>query len=121
MTSVVAIGDDPPAPAGKSIETPSQPNAESLHRPPKGDVVIGFDDQMQVIRLNREVHDPSTEPLASAPQDLTNGRVDTKAAQISNATFDPRRDVHRMSRIQPRPPGVRDPPAPPVSPSPAPP
>ena len=64
LMRVVAVGEDRPAVAESTMRRASHANREPLHAAREGLLVRGFDDQVQVIGLHREVHDAKGALLA---------------------------------------------------------
>ncbi len=103
---MVAIRDHAAAPAGHLVQPPGHANAEALHRPTESDLIRGFDDEMNVVGLDREVDDPDAQPLARRAQCPPHRRIDPEAPQVRDAAQHPRRHVDRKARLEPRTAGV---------------
>jgi len=64
LVRVVAVGEDGATVAESTMRRFRHANGEPLHPPRKGFLVLGLDDQMQVIGLEREMDDPKGVLLA---------------------------------------------------------
>jgi hypothetical protein len=104
---VVAIREDVPAVPQRAMRGTRHSNREPLHTSRKGALVFGLDDQVQVIGLDREVHDAKGVLLAS--RDRVAHRLEEQpiAPQARQPFASPHRDVHRMTGNMPLAASVR--------------
>jgi hypothetical protein len=56
-SGMIPVANDPTPQAQNAIQFARQSHAESLHSGGETAAVVGFDEEVQVIRLNAEVHD----------------------------------------------------------------
>ena len=69
---VVAIAEHVSFATGYAIDGPREPNRESSHTPRERNLVVAFDDQVNVIRLHREVD--YAKPFARGFHERTSNR-----------------------------------------------
>lgn len=62
---VEAIAEHPASPVPQSIEPSCDANQESLHAARETRSMLSFDDEVQVVRLDREVNQPKAVPVAT--------------------------------------------------------
>jgi hypothetical protein len=62
---VESVGEDPAAPLPEAIQRPSHADGESLHAAGERAAVLGFDDQVDVVRLEGELVQAEPEALAA--------------------------------------------------------
>src|SRR5690606_14735428 len=62
-------------------------------------LVVGLDDQVEVVPLDAHVHDAEVLALRGDDRRLAERQVEVLAAQPGGAADDPGRQVHRMPRI----------------------
>lgn len=99
-SSVEAIREDGAAPAPETVERAGDPHEDSFHSARQRPPILGFGDQMDVIRLQRELVQPEAEAIASGGErtrDRASSRVPPKTRQ---AGADADRDVERMVLVQ---------------------
>jgi len=63
---MIAIDQDRPATMEDAVDRPCQPRADGRHAARQCRAMRGFDDEMDVVRLKRVVHDPERPALAGA-------------------------------------------------------
>ena len=106
IAGVVAVGDRSPASTGQLVEASGHPHAEALHRAAQCDLIRGLDDEMDVIGLNRVVHDAHAQTLSRLAQGLADRRIQVEPAQIAGSAHHARRHVHGKSPVEDRPASV---------------
>jgi hypothetical protein len=101
---VVAISPKPPASADQAIHAPSDAHGKSPDSSRDGDLVVRFDEQMNVIVLHREMHD-SKPSSRRAPKRPANLEEDDLLPQARDPSSRAQRHVRRMPRLvlPPRP------------------
>jgi len=57
VPAVIAFAPEAPSPRRQSVHEHRDTGGESLHAARQGDRVVGFDDEVKVVRLDREVKD----------------------------------------------------------------
>jgi hypothetical protein len=62
--AVVPIAPESPAPPNETVHAPRDPYGKPRDSPPDGDLVVRFDEQVNVVALHREVNHakPRTRP-----------------------------------------------------------
>ena len=102
---VVAVGEHWPSAArprpvlaDRRVQVLGRRDLKALH--PRGEraLVLGLDEQMQVIALNAEVHDPELLAPRGGQRGLAHRLVRRATAQIADRTNHAHDDVHRMPR-----------------------
>jgi hypothetical protein len=94
---MVAVREDGAAMAKRSVSRTRHSNRKPLHPPREGQLVRGLDDQVQVIGLNRKVHDPKVALLARRDRIAHRLEEQTIAAEAWKPFARPQRDVDRMT------------------------
>jgi len=94
---VIAIREDGSAVAECAMGRADHANREPLHAARKGALIIGLDDQVQVIGLDGEVHD--AKGILFASRDRTAHRLEEQpvAAEARQPLAGSHRDVYRMT------------------------
>ena len=102
---VVAVGEDRtpppgarPALADRRVEVLGRRDLEALHAGRERALVVGFDEQVQVVALDAEVHDPEVLAHGGGQRGLANRLVGRAAAKVADGGHDAQDDVHRMAR-----------------------
>jgi hypothetical protein len=92
-----AVREHAAAPAGEAVEAASEPDLESADAAPKRRLVVGFDEEMEVIALEREVDDAkaSTRSVSRA-QRVFQGLEPELCAEIAELPHDPKRRMNRV-------------------------
>ena len=98
MMCVVTIGEDRAAVSQRAVGGMNHANRECLHAARKRVLVLRFDDEVEMVRLNREVHHPKVILLARG--DRATHRLEEQAiAPKAWKTFaGPHRHMYRMAR-----------------------
>ena len=104
---VVAIREDVPAVPQRAMRGTRHSNREPLHTSRKGALVFGLDDQVQVIGLDREVHDAKGLFLARRDRAAHRLKEEPITSQARKPLSCPQRDVYRMPRKMPFAPSMR--------------
>jgi hypothetical protein len=92
-----AVREHAAAPAGEAVEAASEPDLESADAAPKRHLVVGFDEEMEVIALKREVDDAKASARSvSGAQCVFQGLEPRLGAEIAELPHDPKR---RMDRV----------------------
>ena len=91
--------------ADRSIEVLGRRDLKALHSRRQRALVVGLDEQMQMIALDAEVHDPEVLASRGRQRRLAHCFVCRAAAQVVDVTHDAQDHVHRVPRLQlgPRP------------------
>src|SRR5206468_2722308 len=66
----IAVGENTPPRAHDLVELLGDAHTEPLHAPSETVLIVGLDDQMDVIALDREVRDAHAEAVAGGPERL---------------------------------------------------
>jgi hypothetical protein len=103
VATVVAIAPDAPtAAAERSVQEAIGAHREALHPPREPVVVVGLDDEVQVVVLYRELHDPKV--CATCPADCALEGVEQHLrAKAGEAAHRPHRDVQWVPVLVHRP------------------
>ena len=67
-TGVIAVTKDASFASPQSIHGASNPYEQTLHAPAESFAVVRFDDEVEVIALNREVDEAKTESVRTCPK-----------------------------------------------------
>ena len=93
---VVAVSENRPAATGEAVEQPGEAGREALHRLREAGSAFRLDDEVQVIALNRVMHEAKAEPIAAAFERPLEREQRAPAAQVPAAVSDAQRGVDRM-------------------------
>lgn len=99
---VVTVAPDRALASRASIDGPRASNRQPLHPPRQRALSLGFDDQMQMVGLHREMNEAKRSP-ATFPEPALQLPKNHLRAKRGNPPDCPQRDVHRMSFIVLRP------------------
>ena len=105
----VAIGKDAAAAAEGRVEPPRDADAQPLEPPRQRLGVLGLDDEVQVVLLHGEVHQPEAEALLGRAKAGLDEAIELGGAQAGQVFAHREADMHRMARGQPGPPQMRGP------------
>ena len=94
-------------PGGEFIQRAREPYCKTLDGARQHGGIVDFDDQMQMIALDRIVHDAHSEAVLDLAQCLLDGPHATEGPQKAHARQEAERDVHRMPRSERRTAQVR--------------
>jgi hypothetical protein len=86
------------ATAELSIDRLRQTNSEALHPPREGRSLVGLDEQVHMIRLDREVHDPKPEGRCGGER-ASDDWEHVPASKRWESGNSPQRDVYGMPAI----------------------
>jgi hypothetical protein len=78
---VISIGEDGAATSDARIQATSQANSQTLHRARKPAMSVHLDDEMNVIRLNRKLHQARAEALPRRTKSRKHERSERPLAQ----------------------------------------
>ena len=102
---VVAVGEyrtpppgARPALADRRVEVLGRRDLEALHPGRERALVVGFDEQMQVVALDAQVHDPEVLTPRRGQRRLANCLVRRSAAQVADRRHDAQHHMHGMPR-----------------------
>ena len=76
---------------------------EALHADSERALVIGLDQQVDVVVLDAQLHDAEVLAARRRQRGLADGLVDTTAAKLSDRCNHAQRDMHRIAGVQERP------------------
>jgi hypothetical protein len=93
--SMVAVREDAAARPEQAIDATGDPDGKPLHTLTEAPSVVGFDDQMDVVRLHAEVHDTKKTPLRLLKLG-NNTAKERLAAQTRQPGADPNGDMQRL-------------------------
>jgi len=105
---VEAIGEHAPDPLPRSVECSSNPDEQTLHATGERSPILGFGNQVDVIRLDRELVQTESEALAPGRQRGDDQPSRVFFPQARKAFLQPDRDVDRVSRMMSRARAMRD-------------
>ena len=94
---MIAIRKDRTLPGCERIEPPGNADGEPLHRLRQRRAALDLDDQVQVVALDRVVHDAHAKPDARGAEGVLQHLRAALRAQIPDAGLKPQRDVHRVA------------------------
>ena len=103
---VVPIREDMPAAREALIQSTREACRKPLHRARERAPAFHLDQQMQVVCLNRELHDPHTEAVPRRGQSGDHKPRQPLVSDIRQPVAKPHRDVNRMPCAHIRPPEV---------------
>jgi hypothetical protein len=89
-----------PVLADRRVEVLGGGDLKALHSRGEGALVLGLDEQMEVIALDAEVHDPEILAPRGSQRGLANCLVRRPASQAADRADDAQDDVHRVPRLQ---------------------
>ena len=95
---VIAIGKDGPAPLHHAIEGARHADLEALHSARQRFLAVRLDDEVQVIALNRVMHEAKPEPIAAAFEGSLQREQCPPAAQVPAAFGHPQGGVDWVAR-----------------------
>ena len=101
-TGVVSIGEDASFAPEDAIDSAGEGDEVSLQASKQGGAILGLDDQVQVVGLNRVVDDADASPLDAAAEGVLDGVGDARFAQGGQVLHDSRGDVDRMVSLMER-------------------
>jgi hypothetical protein len=97
---VVPVRKDRPAPAQQRIEPLGDADREPLHPSREPPCVRGFDDEVQVIALHRELGEANCLPAAGKAKRVGNGAEACPRSQAGEAVDRAQGDMHRKAAGQ---------------------
>src|SRR4051812_39421952 len=92
---MVAIAPDLPAPPERAVDRQGDPDGQTLNAAAERAAPVAFDEQMDVVLLDREVNHAKRLP-AGAGDGAANRREHTRGAQRRQARRGPQRHLHWM-------------------------
>src|SRR6185295_16961277 len=104
---VIPVRKDLPAPSGNAVDGASDANAQALHPPRQALRAVGLDQEVEVISLQGEVHDPHPEPLLALPDGRLDRPMQPRPTQVAGPEYGPQRDVNGVARGKLFPPKPR--------------
>ncbi len=84
-SSVVAVREDSAASIPQAIQPLRDANEQTLHTPRERARVLGLDDQVQLVRLDRKLDEPKPESVGSSAQFLAQARDGAFTARVGQA------------------------------------
>ena len=99
---MIAVREDPAAPAGPEVESPRARDLEALHPARERQVRVGLDDQVDVVALDRDVADPEVAAAAGDREPVPDREPARPPSQLE-AWPRADHDVQRMARVDRRP------------------
>ena len=105
---VVVVVEHLPGAPHHRVERPGDADGQPLDAARKRAVVVGLDDQVQVVALDAEFDHPQSEPAARQVEAVGDAPEAAPAAQVPHVPPHAQRDVHRCDAAEARPPGMRD-------------
>ena len=96
---VEAVGEHAPSPLPEAVESPCHTHGEALHAAGEPSPVVGLDDQMDVVRLQRVLVHPEPEAVASVLEDAQHPLPDEMAAQARQPLSQSQRHVERVAAV----------------------
>ena len=105
---MIAIGEHLAAPRESPIDGLGDANGEALHAASERPPVVRLDDEVQVVRLHAEVHEPEPEALGACPEGAKHRTPQAPVTQARKARSHPQRHVHRVVPRLARPTQVSD-------------
>src|SRR5689334_15614768 len=103
---VIPVLPHPPVTVNRAVDRPSTTDRQTLRAPRERQPSVGLDEEVDVVRLDREVHQ-AKELLARRRERAMDLGVDEAGAQRRQPPMRAERDVHRVPRMMERPRGVR--------------
>src|ERR1700742_680557 len=103
---VVAVRKEKPPPTEATIHPSGDANGEPLHGARKGRPCPCLYQEMQMVRLDREVNEPHAQPFFRCPKGCEDQRGQRSLSKIGHATPELQGDVNRMPRFHLWPPHV---------------
>jgi len=94
---VVAVREDLSFTPHKPVEPPRDPGREALQSAREVHRIVGFDYEMEVVPLDREVDEPEPRFLFSGGERSSERGGGTRAAQIPHVRQDAHRGVDRVA------------------------
>src|SRR5215468_7094287 len=82
------------------VQATGQAHRETLHRARKRASALGFDDEMDMVRLNAELHEPRSEPLPGSPERGEHNPRERFVPEARQPLPELHRDVKRMSLLE---------------------
>ncbi len=82
---MVAVGEDGPMPVRDAIHGECQAGGNRLHAAPERIAIVGFDDEVGVVALQRVVHEAKTGPCAAGREralDLVHDRYGAERRDV---------------------------------------
>jgi hypothetical protein len=100
---VVPLGKHLSALPNTPIDPPRDPNRQPLHRARKRALVFSFHDQVQMIRLNRKLNQPSPQMSLGRMKRSEHKPRQGLVSQARQSLPKPHRHMYRMPFLQRRP------------------
>lgn len=98
-TRVITIGEYAPAARKATVHTVRKARRKPLHRPRKRPRSVHLDDEMDVIRLHGEVHEPDAEPVFRRGKNGDHEPRQGLAPETRQAITKLHGDVHRLPSL----------------------
>jgi len=110
IVAVVPVREHRPLPPQQPIDAARDADRETLHPPAERARVLRFDQQVEMIAPDGEVHDPEVRSRARCSADrFPYHRERLLRSKVADAPRRPQRDVHRVPRLVGRAHGVGHP------------
>ena len=101
LPDVIAASHDLSVTREHAVHGERDSRADGLHPPPERDVILRFDDQVQVVSLDRVVHEPKARPGATGGKALTQCCNEAIRAERRQTSPDPHSDERRHCAAEP--------------------
>ncbi len=105
---VETVGEDGAAALPQSVECARDADEQPLHAARERSPVAGLGEQVEMIRLQREVREPEAEALASTGECAMDGVACVLSAQARKSRTEPHGEMNGMAGAVRRPSVVRD-------------
>jgi len=107
--SLITVREYLPRPRGEPVQRARQTNRKALYGARERGWLVAFDDQVQVIALDRVVHDAHPEACLHRSQRFLDCASAAERAEEADAGQQAHGHVHRVPCHEPRPAKVRHP------------
>jgi hypothetical protein len=107
LMRVIAVREDGSTRAKRTMNRVNHPNRKTLHASRECELIIGFDNQVKMVRLNREVHHAKVGLLARGDRAPHRVEQEPITAQAGKPLADALGHMHRMPCEMPLAPAVR--------------
>jgi len=104
---VISVAPDRPATTERAVDGARDADSEAAEAAAEGPRVVGFDDEMEMVVLNRKLKNPKPR-VGGDGQGAADGREDPCGSEAADALAAPEGDVHRVRRDVCRARAMRD-------------
>src|SRR5688572_2543738 len=106
---MIPVREHPALPAQLAVQATGDADLEAGHEPGERPLVLGFDDQVKVVRLNRKMDQPGSEALAPRRERVPHHLVQRPSPEARQPVRQPLRDEHRAMTVYRLPNVMRNP------------